>query len=837
MTVLLFAEATPPPSEATNLANVPAPGATGATDAATVAVGVDWMFVPPPCGTVDLLFTLFFIVDCMPNAADGPPPLPPLDAAEEEDNDDDVCRFESLPCPNPRLPAPLPAIALLYGTLPPMLVPLLLTGVAADVPLLMPEDELVTRDCDCCCCCCADVVDVRNRFLEAVGRPFDVAPDDGVADAALELAPEATMLATLPATVDDDDVAALTPAPPVARLDALLFLPAPPPPPPPEAAAFVMAADSRSSSSSCSLSLSSSSSLSSSASSSSSSLLPSPPSAEFSLRCCSRFSALRRFLRSRRLAAAALRFSSRERSTSSSLSRIDAFMFAFVACWSLAARITFTQSWHFSSSSCSLMVFIYRVISWSDGNCVTCPTIHFTTFVWPLRKAAIRQDTLRLSCESMSPPALHSNSTTPRWPPFAASQSGELPFLFFTSTAAPRESSNSTNFSGLHQRRQARLCPVLDIGLAVEQQTDDLVPPLEAGQCQRRVSIRLDLRVNVGAHVEQQLHGSHVPIHGGQHERRDAQLTARARVDFGAVLQKQLDDVHVATASRQTERRVVRHVPMLPVRVHAQQQLDHLVPPPGARQRQGRVLRAFRLRLDLRTITQQRVNHFLVAGRRRQYQRREALLVLVLDVGATLDQQLHQVLVSAGTGERERGVMRLENFVDALDPLVAVHLPAAVRLGDRSVLRVERFERFIQCRIHAADALGNAFHFRLLDVEHGHVLVPFLDVLVAIGSISEFDWLNIQNNALPVFIDEDGGGVEGSSMLEPGQLSGGVSEGDFGGSPSKRDDADDDSVVTADLVVPSSLVSVFMPHSDGVSADLSAEALLPDDNDGPVVCD
>lgn len=118
---------------------------------------------------------------------------------------------------------------------------------------------------------------------------------------------------------------------------------------------------------------------------------------------------------------------------------------------------------------------MYRDSSWSEGNWFTCFTIHLLTFTWPLRNEAIRQETLRLSWLSMSAPADTSSWTTSRCPPVTAqkimkhiiffifpedwdlpillhllhfntsyinnlplqaSQRGEFPFLFFTSTAA-----------------------------------------------------------------------------------------------------------------------------------------------------------------------------------------------------------------------------------------------------------------------------------------------------------------------------------------------------------------------------------------------------------------
>lgn len=99
ITVLVFggAEDTPP-SVATNLANVP-PVAAVAADAVADCTLLPARFVPPPCGTADLLLlllpvgTFFFIDDCIPNADETP--TPPL--ALEEPETADVCRFDSFP--------------------------------------------------------------------------------------------------------------------------------------------------------------------------------------------------------------------------------------------------------------------------------------------------------------------------------------------------------------------------------------------------------------------------------------------------------------------------------------------------------------------------------------------------------------------------------------------------------------------------------------------------------------------------------------------------------------------------------------------------------------------
>lgn len=48
----------------------------------------------------------------------------------------------------------------------------------------------------------------------------------------------------------------------------------------------------------------------------------------------------------------------------------------------------------------SVIVFINRRQSVSEGNCRTCRTKYLTTLICPLRNAAIKQDTFRKSLES-----------------------------------------------------------------------------------------------------------------------------------------------------------------------------------------------------------------------------------------------------------------------------------------------------------------------------------------------------------------------------------------------------------------------------------------------------
>lgn len=69
------------------------------------------------------------------------------------------------------------------------------------------------------------------------------------------------------------------------------------------------------------------------------------------------------------------------------------------------------------------------------------------------------------------------------------------------------------------------LCPVLNIGLPVQEQTDHLCSALEAGQGEGCIAIGLDLSVNIRTHIKQQLHGRYMAIHSSQHQRRNTQFT------------------------------------------------------------------------------------------------------------------------------------------------------------------------------------------------------------------------------------------------------------------------------------------------------------------------
>src|SRR6218665_632596 len=117
--------------------------------------------------------------------------------------------------------------------------------------------------------------------------------------------------------------------------------------------------------------------------------------------------------------------------------------------------------------------------------------------------------------------------------------------------------------SRLHKRCQTGLRPVLQVGLAVGEESNDFVTALEAGQCESRVSVGFDVGIDISSLFQKQKNTFRVTVHRRQHQRRDSQLAAGARVDLGAVLQQQADYVDVAAGSRLAEGRVIRDIAVL----------------------------------------------------------------------------------------------------------------------------------------------------------------------------------------------------------------------------------------------------------------------------------
>lgn len=83
------------------------------------------------------------------------------------------------------------------------------------------------------------------------------------------------------------------------------------------------------------------------------------------------------------------------------------------------------------------------------------------------------------------------------------------------------------------------------------------------------------------------------------------------------MMQQQPDNIDISPRRGQRQGRVVGHVAVLLVGAAVEDELHHLVAAAAARERQRRVLRALRLRLDVRAVVQEDLHYLLVTRRRR----------------------------------------------------------------------------------------------------------------------------------------------------------------------------------------------------------------------------
>ena len=207
----------------------------------------------------------------------------------------------------------------------------------------------------------------------------------------------------------------------------------------------------------------------------------------------------------------------------------------------------------------------------------------------------------------------------------------------------------------LHQRCQPSFCSMLQVGLPICKYSDDLVSALEASESECRVPVRLDLSVDVAAQIQQQAHASGVAVHRRQHQRRDTQLAACSRVDLGAVLQQDLDDFDEPARSCLTERSVVGDVAMLPLGAAFQEELHDFSSSVGAGDRERRVLRLVGLRIYGCTGVEEKLHADQMTRTGGMHERRETLLISVLDVGSFREQKICEIRVATSAGERQRG--------------------------------------------------------------------------------------------------------------------------------------------------------------------------------------
>ena len=128
------------------------------------------------------------------------------------------------------------------------------------------------------------------------------------------------------------------------------------------------------------------------------------------------------------------------------------------------------------------------------------------------------------------------------------------------------------------------------------------------------------LRVHVGAGIDEQLRELEVSVSGRNHQRRLAEMLLRG-VDGGAVLEQRLRDRGIADVRRENQRRLT-----------------------GAIGRGG-----------IRTGVEQPARQLRVARRNCQVQRRDAIAIRGVHVGARRDESLRRVAVPDAHGPMQRG--------------------------------------------------------------------------------------------------------------------------------------------------------------------------------------
>lgn len=141
-----------------------------------------------------------------------------------------------------------------------------------------------------------------------------------------------------------------------------------------------------------------------------------------------------------------------------------------------------------------------------------------------------------------------------------------------------------------------------------------------SGQSERRLEA-VGRHVHLGARVEEQSGHLDVPVHGGLHER--GVHLVRLVLLVGAGLEQEAHHLEVALVAGERERRLLELV---------------------------------RVRVDAGPVLQEDLGDGHVAGRGGLHEGRVPVLVVVLHVGASLEQQPHDLLVPAGARVHERRV-------------------------------------------------------------------------------------------------------------------------------------------------------------------------------------
>ena len=86
---------------------------------------------------------------------------------------------------------------------------------------------------------------------------------------------------------------------------------------------------------------------------------------------------------------------------------------------------------------------------------------------------------------------------------------------------------------------------------------------LKTSQSESRISVGLDLSIDISAHINKRLDSLSVSIHSGEHKGRNAEFRTGTRVDLGAMHEQELNDLHMSTGRSERQRGVIGDIPVL----------------------------------------------------------------------------------------------------------------------------------------------------------------------------------------------------------------------------------------------------------------------------------
>ena len=170
---------------------------------------------------------------------------------------------------------------------------------------------------------------------------------------------------------------------------------------------------------------------------------------------------------------------------------------------------------------------------------------------------------------------------------------------------------------------------MLDVGLSLEKELHNLFVTFPARKGQRAILVAVALDVDLGSVIEEELGHFLVPSKGGKHESSAPVLGAVFHI--GLALKEQLDNLDVAKRTG-----------------------------PG----QGAIIGGLRRGVDVGIPVQQELGYAHVTLATRLEERGVTGFVAMVDVGATLEEKLDDVLLTLATGEAQHLVQANLRFGD-----------------------------------------------------------------------------------------------------------------------------------------------------------------------------